>query len=138
MAKKRKMSAKQRKFFGGNKKGSKKSKAKSKQFLPLTLEDHAYGFAAGAALGPLSEFTKPAQQKYLGTFGTYSDEAAIGILSFAGWKYGKGHIKKLSKELYRGALFSAGQQGGSDVVRNLLGRFNGSGNAVSGGTRTLR
>lgn len=141
MAKKRRV-AKRKAFRKAPKKATRRKSSK-KQMLPLSFEEHAYTGVAGAVIGPLSEYTKPLQQQYLGRFGTYSDEAMVGLIGWAGHKWGgklSPMVKKASKELYRGAVFSTGQQTGSGFVRGLFNKFDGrtGGNAQASGTRTLR
>jgi len=104
--------------------GSSRSRDLLARLTPLTTEEHVYSFVAGAAVGPVSNALKPLQQRYLGMFGTYSDEAAIGIAAALAHKHGgRLHkaVPKLAREFYRTAVMSAGQQAGQSTVTQIMG-----------------
>jgi len=93
-------------------------------WFPLTMGEHIMAFVTGATVGPVSEKLRPYQQQYLGRFGEYSDEALIGIVGWAAWKFGgklSPKVSALGKEYYRTAIVSAGAQAGSNVVRSIIG-----------------
>ena len=139
MAKKRrKMSAKQKKYFGKRRKSRtvststksyKRSSSSKKKILgvsmPLDLGEGAIDFIAGAIAGPISDRTKPLQVKYLGNLGKYSDEGAWSIIGTAAYNWGgriHPSVKKVGKELFRVAVISAGQQAGTGLVNQIFNR----------------
>jgi len=151
MAKKRKMSAKQRKYFGGGSKRKIKKasasksagksapkKKKSSMFnglFPMNTEEHIISFSAGAITAPINDLMKPIQTKYLGWAGQYSDEASLMLAGVIGHKFGgKIHpqVKKISSELYRVGVISLGQQTGSGIAQSVVDRIKG----VTGGNST--
>ena len=122
-----------RKTSSAKKVSSSKGK-KSKKFLglsmPLTLKDASIDFIAGAISGPISDRTKGLQTKYLGSLGRYTDEGAWAILGTVGYSFGgKLHpmVKQASKELFRVAVISSGQQSGTQIVNSVFSGFKGFG-----------
>ena len=108
-------------------------------FIPLSGEEMTIDFVAGSITAPLSERLKPLQDKYLGQFGQYSDEAALAIAGSIAHKYGgqlHPAVKKVGKEVFRVAVIGAGGQAGSSMVRDLLGKFGGA-KATTGSTSSM-
>lgn len=121
--------------FTLKKRTSSKRKSSSKMlsgWVPMSFEDHVYTGLAGASAGTINELTKPLQEQYLKNFfGEYTDEAALLLTSMAGYKLGKGGIKKFSSALYRGMIFTLGSTAGGELVSGLVNKSSATTNTSS-------
>lgn len=97
--------------------------------LPLSTDELMIDFVAGAIIPTISQKIAPYQQQYLGTFGKYSDEAALAIVGAVAHKYGgKIHpmLSKAGKEVFRVAVINAGAQMAGSFVAKATNTENGN------------
>lgn len=147
MAKRRKMSAKQRRFFG-KRKSVRRSSHRSSGFarrkrsggsrsgfgglLPISLKEGAVDFGTGLALPWVSSQVAKITplENALANLGDYNDEARTAIIGAVAYKFG-GMLHPLVKEAGRSAFKYATVSAGIQTAGNWnIGTSNSASNGV--------
>jgi hypothetical protein len=140
MARRRKMSASQRKYFGRRSTRRAAPRALSRRrrssgggrgsgFIPLGMREAALDFGVGAITPAVNNLTAPIVDPYLNWAGSYKDEVRTALIGVAAYKLGSGLIKDAGREMFRFAVFSAGQQTGANFG---IGTMTNTGGLSSG------
>jgi len=103
----RSVGARRRRSSGGGGRGG---------WLPLSTKDSVMAFGVGAIAPTVNGFVAPYTDGFLGFAGDYKDELRTALIGVAAYKVGSGMVKDAGREMYRYALFSAGQQAGSNFL----------------------
>lgn len=139
---KRRMSAKQRRYFGGTRRIAKRARtvyrSRAKVYkragrssfggiLPTPVQASLVNFGAGVTMPIVSSFVAPYTDGILAPLGSYKDEARTALIGMALSFIGTGVVKQVGKSYFDFAVTSAGVQTGV----NFSGT-NGMGNTAGG------
>lgn len=134
MARKRKMSALQRRYFGRRARRVARAAPRalrryrrsvgSRSWLPLTGREHLSAAITGAATPVVMGYVRPYSDQWLGFLGDYKDEGATYIVGAVAHKFLPGIGKDVGKDMARLAVMSAAGQ----FTAGMLGNGTTAGN----------
>jgi len=132
----RRMSAKQRRFFGRRStrrastrrvsvarrstRRARRSFGGSRSWLPLTGREHVSAAITGASAPVVMSWVRPYTDGFLGFAGDYKDEVATYAVGALATKFGpSGIVKEVGKDYARLAVFSAANQFATPMLAGL-------------------